>query len=220
VTCHQIKTQAEYDQHKDEVGACLHISDGYIWAYGSASVEASGSASVRAYDSASVRAYDSASVEATPFAAIQRAPKHRGTVTGGVVIQLPDTSECDVDIWASYYGIQITDGTMLVYKAVSKDLKSGHCDTPYPIGQTVTAGDYQETRRCGNGLHFGPTPRLAAANAAGPVARYLACRIKVAEAVALGDKIKARACDVLYEVDAAGDRVAVPPAAGSEGSVR
>ncbi len=138
-----------------------------VKAYGSASVKAYGSASVKAYDSASVKAYDSASVEATPFAAIQRGPNHRGPVTGGVVIQLPDTSECDVDVWCSYYGIKITDGTMVVYKAVDQDLKSGYADTSYPIGETVTAEDYQETRRCGNGLHFGPTPRRAAANAVG-----------------------------------------------------
>ena len=178
-----------------------------VRAYGSASVQAYGSASVRAYDSASVQAYDSASVQATPYVSIDKQPTHTGLLTGGVVIQLPDTSECDVDVWCSYYGLTIDDGTVIVYKAVDQDLMSGHCDTPYPIGETVTAEDYQPTRRCGEGLHFGPTPRGAAANSVGTVARYLACRIKVAEAVALGDKIKSKSCDVLYEANADGERI-------------
>jgi hypothetical protein len=114
-----------------------------------------------------------------------------------------------VDVWCTYYGLPVDDGTVTVYKAVDKDLKSGHCGTPYPVGERVTAEDYQPTRRCGQGLHFGPTPRRAAANSAGTVARYLACRIRTGDATALGDKIKSRSCDVLYEVDADGVVLAV-----------
>ena len=109
-----------------------------------------------------------------------------------------------MDVWCSYYGIPVDEGTIVVYKAVDQDLKSGWKDTQYPIGGTVTADDYQETHRCGNGLHFGPTTRRAASNSAGAVARFLACRVRVGEAVAVGDKIKARSCEVLYEVDSDG----------------
>jgi hypothetical protein len=187
-----------------------------VKAWGSATVKAWGSATVKACDSATVEACDSATVKAARFVAVRRRSDHTGTVTGGVIIQLPDTNECDVDVWCAYYGIDINEDTVVVYKAVDEDLVSGWHDTRYPIGETVTAADYQPTHSCGGGLHFGPTPRRAAASSVGTVKRYLACRIKVADAVAVGDKIKARSCEVLYEVDADGERIEAAAAAVSE----
>jgi hypothetical protein len=278
MTCIPIKTQADYDAHKDEKGACLHIDAGHIVeAYGSASVEASGSASVeaygsasvraygsasvraydsasveaygsasvraydsasvrasdsasvrasdsasvraygsasvRAYGSASVRAYDSASVEAGKCVPIQTFPGYHGTITGGVTIKIPDMNTCDPTEWADFYGLtSAKDGKLTVYKAVDADLKSGH-GMLYPVGEQVTAPDWDPARCCGNGLHFGPTPWLAATYLHTDVKRYLACEVELAAIVPLGNKIKAPSCTVLHEVDTKGRELKAAKAA-------
>jgi hypothetical protein len=222
MTCHNITTQAEYDARKDEAGACLHIAKGrLVVAYGSASVVASGSASVVAYGSASVRAYDSASVEAYGSASVQaydsasvqagtcvpvqQFPGYKGTTTGGVVIKIPDLYKVSPAEWIAFYALRPADGKVTVYKAVSKDLVSGHGMT-YPLGGTVTAPDWDAVRESGQGLHFGPTPRHAARYHSG-AARYLACEIDADGLVPLGDKVKAASCLVVAEVDVHGKPV-------------
>jgi hypothetical protein len=292
MNCINITTQAEYDAHKNDPDACLHINAGSVEAYGSASVEASGSASVeasgsasvRAYDSASVRAYGSASVEAYGSASVraygsasvrasgsasveasgsasvraygsasveaydsasvrasgsasveasgsasvraydsakvsagacvpvQTFPGYTGVITGGITIKIPDTQTCDPAEWAAYYGLDITGGKVTVYKAVGEDLKSGH-GMAYPVGATVTAPDWKDNRACGQGLHFGPNPWLAATYLVTEAKRFLACQVDAAAMIPLGNKIKAESCVVLHEVDIDGDQLPATEAA-------
>jgi hypothetical protein len=181
-----------------------------VRAYGSATVEAYDSATVEASGSATVRAYGSATVEASKFVAIHRYGT-RAKVNGGVLIQIP---ECKTGLdWIDYYGLTPEDESVVLFKAVGADFKSGH-GADYTPGTTVTADDFDPQPHCGQGLHFGPRPHLAARYHHAAVTRYIACRVKVADIVVIeswgrpGDKIKARSCDALYECNADGDRLA------------
>ena len=208
MTCIDIHSQSEYDQHKDDKDACLHVA-------GSAHVVAGGSAHVVARDSAHVVARDSAHVEATKCVAVHKQPRFTGRIAGGVIIDVPDMTEATPAGWADFTGTTARDGHMTVYKAVDGDLNSGH-GMAYPPGGTVTAPDWNGLRQCGGGLHFSPHPLMAGAYLDAPVKRYLACRVALADVVALDtSKIKARACEVLHEVDASGKPLAQAAEAAS-----
>ena len=194
MTCIDIHNQAEYDQHKDGKDACLHI-------VGSAHVVARGSAHV----------------VAAKYVAVHKQPRFTGRIMGGVIVGVPDMTEATPAEWADFTGTAVDgDGHMTVYKAVDGDLNSGH-GMAYPAGDgTVTAPDWRDTRECGQGLHFSPHPLIAATYLDAPVKRYLACRVALADAVVLdASKIKARACEVLHEVDADGKPLAQAAEAAS-----
>ena len=174
-----------------------------VRAFGSATVTASGSATVRAFDSATVTASGSATVTAGTHVAVHLHSK-RVTLEGGVVIDVTDLDLTDPGTWAAHKGADVTDGKAIVYKAVDQNLVAGqqYRPTTYTIGETVEATDWKSTAVCGNGLHFSPHPHLAEGyfNGTGQP-RFLACEIDLTETVVLDDKVKARACRVLYEVD-------------------
>ena len=180
-----------------------------VRAWGSATVGAWGSATVRAWDSATVEAWDSATVRAGRYVAVHL---HSQSVmlSGGVVIDMTALDRSDPATWCDLNGIDVTDGRALVYKAVDADLNAGHgyAVTAYPIGETVTAPDWSKSAGCGRGLHFGRSPMAAAGyhrGDSGP--RYLACEVDLSEVVVLNDKIKARSCRVLHEVDRHGREI-------------
>jgi hypothetical protein len=189
-----------------------------VRAYGSASVSAYDSASVRAYDSASVRAYDSASVRASRFVAVHlhSASAH---IKGGTVIDVTQIDLESQEHWTEYHGIETTDdGDLIVYKAVGDNLKSSY-GFEYPIGETVTAPDWNPIAVCGYGLHFSPSPAQAQ-DYHSEATRFLKCAVAPADAVILDGsatwttpKLKARAAKVLAEVDVHGNEI---PAAESE----
>ncbi len=103
--------------------------------------------------------------------------------------------------WWGQYGLQTAHGSAIVFKAVNSDLVSNH-GTSYIPGTTPVADDWATTPDCGQGLHFSPTPSMAAFYHNDDLdVRYLACRVKTRNVVILGNKIKARECRVLHEVD-------------------
>ena len=174
----------------------------HVVARDSAHVVAWGSAHVEAWDSAHVVARDSAHVVARPMVAIHL-HSVSAHVEGGVVIDIASLDQSDPHIWTDMQGCEVTEDRAIVYKAVTRDLFS-EWRTAYPIGQTVTAPDWRATDACGNGLHFGPTPRHAR-DYHREASRYLACSIPLHVAVGITGggtaKIKARECVVLHEVD-------------------
>jgi hypothetical protein len=182
----------------------------------SATVTASGSATVRASDSATVRAYDSATVRASDSATVtasKQVPVHRfgdrANVTGGVLLQVPDLNTCGPDEWADYYGSSVTKaGYAVLFAAVDDTFTKGYAYTPtrYAPGDKPEAKDWNPARRCGGGLHLGPTPHHATAYNYGAT-RWVACRVKLADAIPLGDKVKVPRCVVLHEVTIDGERV-------------
>jgi hypothetical protein len=177
-----------------------------VLAHGSASVEAHDSVSVEAHGSASVLAHDSVSVQAGPCVPVQQFPRYKGKTAGGVVIKIPDLEKATPAEWAAFYALKPAKGKVTVFKAVNADLVSGY-GTLYPVGETVTAPDWSDVRECGQGLHFGPTPRHARRYMDTAV-RYLACEVDAATIVPLGEKVKAPSCRVLHEVDVTGEILA------------
>jgi len=185
-----------------------------VRAFGSASVRASGSASVSAFGSASVSAFGSASVSAFDSASVRASSKvavhlHSGQahVDGGVLIDHTDVDLTDVPTWLEYRGITVDDGVATFYKAVDQDLYAGHGWTPtrYPIGETVTAPDWDPAQRCGHGLHATGDPGLSETyfNGHGGC-RYLELAVPVDGLVVLDDKVKFESCTVVREVTVTG----------------
>ena len=151
-------------------------------------------------------------VRASKYTAVHLHSQHVTLDAQGAVIDVTGIDRHDPVSWCEYTGIDVEDGTAIVYKAVTDDLRSG-MGLVYPIGETVTDQLWAPTDACGRGLHFGPTPGHALAYH-GEATRFLACRIRLDEAVGItgdpGDtpKVKARGCDVLYEVDLHGRQLA------------
>jgi hypothetical protein len=167
-------------------------------------VDARGHSRVVARGHSNVVACDSSRVKAGKYVAVHL-HSQRVTLTGGVVIDMTAVDRSDPVRWAELYGAKITRGRMTVYKGVDAELRSAHNAFKYPIGKTVTAPDWDPTGECGNGLHFSPSP--IGTEAYCEPARYLECTVAVKDLVVLGDKIKARSCRVVREVDRWGDPV-------------
>ena len=102
--------------------------------------------------------------------------------------------------WLKDRGLPVRAGTVIMFKAVRDDGRSYH-GMRYAVGSTVTAGDYAPAAECGQGLHFSPTVGEARSYD-GQATRFLACAVDVRTMIPLGDdKVKARSCRVLHEVD-------------------
>ena len=180
----------------------------HVEARGSSHVEARGSSRVVAWGSSHVEAWGSSHVEAAAHVAVHL-HSAEATVIGGVVIDIASLDLSDPHTWAAHHCG--TDGdTAIVYKAVDADLVAGqgHIPTTYPIGEEVTATDWNPAPACGHGLHFSPSPTQASGYYQGDGdIRYLACEVSVATLVPLGDKCKAPSCRVLREVDIHADPI-------------
>ena len=209
----EVTTQAELDALKPgDVAICRKghfyaYDSASVTAYDSASVTAYDSASVSAYDSASVRAYGSASVRATPYVAVHQLSK-RAKVKGGVLLTPPDTNACDAATWLDYYGITVTKaGYAVLFKAVNDDFQTTRGpEWTYTPGATLTPTRWVADRECGNGLHLCAAPHLSAGYLDGAT-KFVAVKVKAADIVPLGDKVKVPSLKVLHEVDIDGKRV-------------
>lgn len=198
-----VKTQAELDaaleKFRDTYGEILIDSPRGVWL----KISSSGSATVSASGSATVRAYDSATVRAGSYVAVHL-HSAQVTVEGGVVIDVTKLDRSETSTWADYHGATITDGEVVVYKAVDSELKSGR-GFAYPIGESVEDPDWRAGDFCGNGLHFSPHPHQAAAYFPGAT-RFLECAVSVAEVSIIDGnghdtpKLKAKSARVIREV--------------------
>jgi hypothetical protein len=174
-------------------------------AWESSRVEAWESSSVVARGSSRVEAWGSSRVEAGKYVAVHL---HSQSITliGGVVIDMTSVDRTDPQSWLDLYGGTVRDGWLTVYKGVDAEYRSAH-GVAYPVGETVTASDWDPVAECGRGLHFSPSP--AATEAYCTPVRYLECEVELAGIVQLSDKVKAGSCRVVREVDRWGDPVAV-----------
>ena len=181
-----------------------------VEAWDSSSVEARDSSSVVARGSSRVVAWGSSSVEAGDYVAVHL-HSARATIDGGVLIDVTALDESDLTQWASYHGAKVSDGSLVLYKAVDADLKSER-GFAYPIGETVECPDWTDTNDCGGGLHLSPHPHQALAYFR-RATRFLRCVVAVDDLRPIlgypGDpaKAKARRVTVLAEVDIDGKYV-------------
>ncbi len=173
-----------------------------VHASGVTTVHASGGATVHAHDSATIRASGSATVHASKRVAVHQ-HSSRAAITGGVVIDLTAGIPDEPLAWCEEYGLDVVDGIVMLFKGVDADYVSAN-GTGYQPGSTPSAPDWAPTRKCGQGLHFSPTPHHTHHYA--DTARYVACPIRVTEMICLGDKIKAERVEApgCVEVDVAG----------------
>ena len=178
-----------------------------VTAYGSASVTASDSASVTASGSASVTAYDSASVTATPYVAVHKLSPY-ATVKGGVPLTPPNLETCDAATWLDYYGITVSKaGYAVLFKAVRDDFQTTRGPKwTYTPGATLKPDRWSAERYCGDGLHLCAAPHISARYLE-DATKFVAVKVKAADIVPLGDKIKAPECKVLHECDIHGAKI-------------
>ena len=121
----------------------------------------------------------------------------------------------DLDIpmnWCFYYGVEPSDGVVVLYKAVDGAFKSPRGFVYHP-GTTIYAPDWDGGKEeCGGGLHFSPSPRMAKEFFA-EATRFVACPVALIDMATHANgyypqKCKARAvCLPMWEVDIDGNRV-------------
>jgi hypothetical protein len=180
-----------------------------VTASGSATVTASGSATVTAYDSATVRAYDSATVTASGYVPVIVKAKHKCKITGGRVIEFPllDT----IEKWCEFYGLEIVDGIVTLYKAVGDDYKSAR-GADYSPGNSPVASDWDGgIQECGKGLHFSPNPMMTL-EFVYDSKKFCGCPVKVSELSVhpngeYPQKVKAKGCGPCFEVNIDGEPI-------------
>ena len=191
-----------------------------VRAWGSATVQASGSATVEAWGSATVRASGAcqvivrglANVIASAFVAVTILSA-QAKVEGGVQITPPDTTTGAA--WCEFYGVPVTEGVAVLYKAVEDDWRGKTKTTvTYRPGEEPTAPDWDGGKaECGGGLHFFAHPWEGSRWCDG-YKHILGCPVKVDELSAKGqsaqypDKVKAPGvCAPVYEVNVDGERI-------------
>ncbi|WP_147252571.1 hypothetical protein [Micromonospora endolithica] len=145
----------------------------------------------------------------------------QATVTGGVIIDVTQLDLTTAAAWCDHHGLTVTDGTVILYKALGDDLTAGGNygkPTVYTVGDTVTCDDWDDRDECGGGLHFSPTsptPHMATQYRY-DATRWLAVEVDAATLRPITGggtpKAKAPACRVLHEVDAFGRRITVTEA--------
>ena len=203
----EVSTQAQLDALKP--GEAAIVRAGFFTAYGSATVTAYDSATVTAYDSATVRAtgsatvtaYDSATVRATEYVAVHHLSQ-RASVTGGVIIRPKTDTPAD---WCDFYGVDVKRGMAVLYKAVEDDWQGTHKrGITYRPGDKPKAPDFSPVAECGGGLHLSPRPFMARTYCQ-DATHFVACKVRVADLILLGDKVKVPGCTVLHEVDEDGE---------------
>jgi len=148
-------------------------------------------------------------VSASKYVAIHKHSK-RTKVTGGVVIETKTLTDPTAADWAEYYGLDVVDGIVTVYKGVDDNYTTPR-GADYSPGATPAAADWKPTQQCGNGLHFSPSPGHTFDYNA-DATRFLACPVRLAELIVIGDKVKAPRVEApgCVEVDIIGRPVKRP----------
>ena len=178
----------------------------HVVAWGSSHVEARESSHVEAWESSHVVARESSHVEASEFVAVHKHGK-APTVSGGVIIDVPDPSTLAPADWCAYYGVEVKRGSATLFKAVDDDLSTSRARSrgiTYAIGKKIACADWQPTKACGNGLHVSPHPAMAR-HYNGTATRYVQVRVKVADLVVIDDKAKVESLTVVCECDLDGE---------------
>ena len=187
-----------------EAGEQSHVVAGeqsHVVARGQSHVEARGQSHVEAGEQSHV-------VAISPYVSILAESKDT-LLTGGYIL---GNKVLTAKEWLSACNVTIKSGKVILYKRIDEDWTSQK-GVSYTIGGITTAPDWDVTSKdeCGKGLHFCPTP--AQTNIFRENGIYIACEVFVKDIASLPafaecpDKIRARACKVLYQVDENGNKL-------------
>lgn len=188
----------------------------------SSSVEARESSRVEARESSSVEAWESSRVEASKYVAVQR---HGAgpTVSGGVLIDVPNPGDLAPTDWCGYYGVKVSRGVAFLFKAVDDDYSTAYArgaGIVYLPGSKPSCDDFKPTAKCGNGIHVSPSPALARSYNSGAT-RYVCLPVRVSELVVIDNKAKVpRVARPVFEVDIHGDPVTAEASSAGSGEER
>ena len=207
--CRRHQRECVYLVYRD--GHHRVMANDHILLWGSASAELKDSASAVLWGSASAVLWGSASaVLWSPLAVcIRRDPRTKAT--GRLVVDAYEQSTEPRD-WLAAVGAKVKTGKAVLYKRVAADYLTRN-DISYVPGTEVEAPDWDGgIAECGGGLHFVADPRGGDMFRDGEGDRYVACEVALADIVVHArpdypDKVKARRCRVLYEVDRNGKRI-------------
>jgi hypothetical protein len=225
VRAYDSSTVTAYDS--STVRAC---DSSTVTAYDSSTVRAYDSSTVRAYDSSTVTAYDSSTVRASGANTIYVHSQYSTIDFIGLAIVflkvLTDRVNGDrsrvfdaipkpgVKAWAEREGVEVKDGAMVLYKRVSKHLKTQEGtrnETTWSIGETLEIANWRTPEEeCGKGkFHACSLPAFCDQFRSETGDRYIAISVKVEDAHAwpggsYPHKIAFRKGVVLHEVDTHG----------------
>jgi hypothetical protein len=142
---------------------------------------------------------------------------NRTSITGGVLINIPKNST--PELWCDFYGIDISEGVAIIYKAVNNKYGSNRTTNQYPGGFLYTPGttpfapDWDGgIKECGGGLHGSPRPFMALKFHT-EATKFIACPVLLSDISVhphgdYPEKVKFRGCCApCYEVDIDGNRI-------------
>ena len=171
---------------------------------------------VEAYGSSQISTAGNVAVDVQPGSSVQIMAEQPSRVTGAAPASLIQrTRPSSVEAWCQEYGHPITDGVVVLYKAVRDDYTSAHgfryAPESIPIAPDWDGGNAE----CGGGLHFAPRPVIALTFDR-EATRCMACpvRITAIRAPRSSDnythKVKASGCcGPIVEVDLDGEPIPV-----------
>ena len=208
---------AHYTLRGNSTATLWENSTATLWGNSTATLRGNSTATLREnstatlWGNAAVRAFDWTTVKSKSPSAVLLSHSDEVNVVGDLR-QLTMQTPQSVTDWLEFYGIEIEDGTAVLYKAVGTDYESRNGIT-YRPGEETVAPDWDfGARECGGGLHFSPHPQLALDFR--PAAKhFLACPVRVADIAfhpnsSYPNKVKARAtCGPAVEVDGNGEAI-------------
>ena len=160
------------------------------------------------WGSSSAELWGSSSAEAAQYCPVTILSK-TAKATGGVQIR-PDYSTPQK--WCDYYGVKVTRGVAVLYKALDENYVSPR-GMAYTPGTVPEAPDWDGGKaECGGGLHFSPHPQMTLEFVGNPE-HYVACPVALKDMVVHPDgdmpqKCKAqRCCAPIWECDEDGKRI-------------
>ena len=220
----EAKTQAEFEE-LSKLGDWFYVTSGrwtaweqahvvareqaHVVARGQAHVEAWGQAHVEAREQAHVEARGQAHVVATsPYVSILAKSKD-ALLSGGYILGNKPLSALE---WLCACGVKVTRGKAVLFKSLNKDWSTKN-GVSFKVGKVTAAPDWDASfgGECGKGLHFSPT--VAQTKPFRNEGVFIACQVAVKDMAQLPafaeypDKIRARACKVLYLVNEDGKRL-------------
>ena len=181
----------------------------HVEAFGSSHVEANGSSHVEAFGSSHVEANGSSHVEAhSPYVSII-AKSPIALLSGGYIVGNKPLTPRE---WLSACSVPIKRGKVTLFKSLKEDWTTQN-GVSFKVGEITAAPDWDATftEECGKGLHFSPT--VAQAKSFRDNGTFIACEVAVKDIAGLPafaaypDKIRARACKVLYQVNREGEKI-------------